>query len=236
MEFWEWFCENLYSNCFTVITVIFSGIISWVISAIYYHKGNRTNLKISVILPLADVLQDIYSSDNYGRLCKISYEYSVKYMNKEEEKVLADIKEAYKNICLYNKGMVNAEILLAYFKERLKANDIEFEPIPIIVADEIVDCEPPKGMWELLDSLVSIFNRYDPNYEPKECQEAIIKLFTEHCRENYPLKKITYFDDVSFENVLKQSKITAEWNAKFKAMNDVRVRFLNLKIVKDALS
>mgnify|MGYP004465085921 FL=1 len=45
MNFQQWFNNNWYSNCFTIITVIVSGIISLVISATYYHKGNRNNLK-----------------------------------------------------------------------------------------------------------------------------------------------------------------------------------------------
>lgn len=38
MTFQQWFDNNWYSNCFTIITVIVSGIISLVISAAYYHN------------------------------------------------------------------------------------------------------------------------------------------------------------------------------------------------------
>lgn len=38
MNFIKSFCDNWYANCFTLITVVLSGIISLAISALYYHK------------------------------------------------------------------------------------------------------------------------------------------------------------------------------------------------------
>lgn len=39
-EFIQWWSVN----GFNVVSIIFSGIISLIISAVYYHKGNRNNL------------------------------------------------------------------------------------------------------------------------------------------------------------------------------------------------
>ena len=64
MGFVEWFDKNIYANVFTLVTVILSGLISWVISACYYHMGNRVNLKVSVILPVLGVIKDTYSEQN----------------------------------------------------------------------------------------------------------------------------------------------------------------------------
>ena len=44
-EFIKWFLENWNANIFTLFTVLLSGIISLIISAAYYRKGNRNNLK-----------------------------------------------------------------------------------------------------------------------------------------------------------------------------------------------
>ena len=55
--FGEWFCQNWYANCFTIATVVASGLISWVISAIYYRIGNRNNLKSS----LPDDIEKIFN-------------------------------------------------------------------------------------------------------------------------------------------------------------------------------
>lgn len=88
MSFKEWFDTNWYSNCFTMITVVLSGIVSLIISAVYYHKGNRNNLKMSVIYPIVRLLKDGYTRQNYNSLCEISKEYSTRYMSKNEAKKL----------------------------------------------------------------------------------------------------------------------------------------------------
>ena len=71
MSFIEWFLSNWYANCFTIITVVLSGLISLIISAVYYRKGNRNNLKMAVIHPIIRLLQDAYSRKNYDKLNEI---------------------------------------------------------------------------------------------------------------------------------------------------------------------
>lgn len=64
MRFIDWLVSNRYSNFFTLITVGLSEIISLVISSLYYHKGNRNNLKMAVIHPIVRLLADGYSRKN----------------------------------------------------------------------------------------------------------------------------------------------------------------------------
>jgi len=75
MNFIKWFCDNWYANCFTLITVVLSGIISLAISALYYRKGNRNNLRMAVIHPIIRLLEEAYTRQNYKLLCEISKEY-----------------------------------------------------------------------------------------------------------------------------------------------------------------
>ena len=63
-EFIKWFLENWNANIFTLFTVLLSGIISLIISAAYYRKKNRNNLKMSVIHPIISILNDSYSTIN----------------------------------------------------------------------------------------------------------------------------------------------------------------------------
>ena len=42
---WIFNPDNINTNIFTVISVVLSGLISWGISAIYFSRGNRNNLK-----------------------------------------------------------------------------------------------------------------------------------------------------------------------------------------------
>ena len=115
MDFWSWFWEERNANFFTLFTVILSGIISWVISAAYYRKGNRTNLKMSVIHPIIELLGKPRSFDNYKELCILAKEYAVRYMNRNEQKSLTRLIDAYKEVARYDEDSVNADILLSYF-------------------------------------------------------------------------------------------------------------------------
>ena len=44
---WIFNPDNINTNIFTVISVVLSGLISWGISAIYFSRGNRNNLRAS---------------------------------------------------------------------------------------------------------------------------------------------------------------------------------------------
>ena len=77
----QWSMENLYTNIFTILTVIASGVISLLISKHYFKKSNdvnnRENLKISVIHPLIKLLNSTpYTVENYNRLVALEKEYS----------------------------------------------------------------------------------------------------------------------------------------------------------------
>ena len=94
----EWYKADPYSFWFTLITVFLSGVISWIISAIYYRKGNRTNLKLSVIIPIKEILSKERSIENYKELSEIVKSYNVRFMRKHEKKVLFNLKESYELI------------------------------------------------------------------------------------------------------------------------------------------
>ena len=111
-EFIKWFLENWNANIFTLFTVLLSGIISLIISAAYYRKGNRNNLKMSVIHPIISILNDSYSRNNYKKMEKISKEYSVRYFKRKELKKLNTLLETYKEISAYNDIQINADMVL----------------------------------------------------------------------------------------------------------------------------
>ena len=102
MSFIEWFLSNWYANCFTIITVVLSGLISLIISAVYYRKGNRNNLRMAVIHPIIRLLQDAYSRKNYDKLNEIAKDYSTRYLTKTEEQKLNSLLMAYKEVSTYN--------------------------------------------------------------------------------------------------------------------------------------
>lgn len=232
MNFIEWFTANWYANMFTLFTVLLSGIISLVISAAYYYKGNRNNLKMSVIHPIVRLLDEGYSRKNYGALCEISKEYSVRYLSKKESEKINALLLAYKEVSIYNDVSVNADILFSYFEYKLKKNQIEPKPVPVEHEGEIVYSTYPPDLYYLSEDLEKALRRYDPNFEPEECKTAVISLYEDYCKKYYTSQKIVYFDDYTLSQVLKKSEIRAKWDKKFDVVKEAKEQFLKLKIAK----
>lgn len=232
MSFIEWFNQNLFSNCFTLITVILSGIISLIISAAYYHKENRNNLKMAVIYPIVRLLDDGYSRKNYDKLSEIAKDYSTRYLKKSESEKLNSLLLAYKEVSTYNDVAVNADILFSYFEYRLKKNNINPTPIPVEYDGEIVYSDYPPDLHYLSQDLEKALRRYDPNFEPDECKDMVISLYEQYCKEYYTSDKINYFDDYTLKEVLKKSEIRAKWDKKFDIAKTAKEQFLKLKIAQ----
>lgn len=233
MNFIKWFCDNWYANCFTLITVVLSGIISLAISALYYRKGNRNNLRMAVIHPIIRLLEEAYTRQNYKLLCEISKEYSVRYMSKDEVKKLTSLLSAYKEVSSYNDTYVSADILFSYFEYTLKKNDIAVKPVPFEYEGEIIYYDYPPDLHYLSSDLQRLLNKIEPEIEPDEFKDAVISLYEHYCKKYYSSKKIKYFDDYTVKEVLKKSKIRQKWDGKFDEVKKAKEQFMNLKIVKD---
>jgi hypothetical protein len=233
MDFIKWFCDNWYANCFTIITVVLSGIISLAISAVYYRKGNRNNLKMAVIHPIIRLLEEAYTRQNYNILCDISKEYSVRYMSKNEAKKLTLLLSAYKEVSLYNDIYVSANILFSYFEYTLKKNNIEVKPVPFEHEGEIIYYDYPPELHYLSNDLERLLNKIEPELQPDEFKEAVIELYEHYCKEYYTSEKIEYFEDYTIKEVMSKSKIRQKWNEKFDDAQKAKEQFLSLKIVRD---
>jgi hypothetical protein len=233
MDFIKWFCDNWYANCFTIITVVLSGIISLAISAVYYRKGNRNNLKMAVIHPIIRLLEEAYTRQNYNILCDISKEYSVRYMSKNEAKKLTLLLSAYKEVSSYNDIYVSANILFSYFEYTLKKNNIEVKPVPFEHEGEIIYYDYPPDLHYLSNDLERLLNKIEPELQPDEFKEAVIELYEHYCKEYYTSEKIEYFEDYTIKEVMSKSKIRQKWNEKFDDAQKAKEQFLSLKIVRD---
>lgn len=236
MSIKEWFISDIYSNCFTLVTVVLSGLISLIISTVYYKKGNRNNLKMTVMFPIVRVLKENYSRKNYNLLCEISKEYSIRYMNEEENKKLITLLDAYKDISSYNDTHVNAAILFSYFEYKLRKNGIEPKVVPVEYEGEIVYYDYPPDLHYLSYDLEKVLHEYDLEISPNDCKEVIIRLYSKYCEQYYSSDIIKYFDDYTLEEVLGKSKIRQEWDGKFDKVKKAQEEFLNLESVRETMS
>lgn len=234
LEFFKWIINpnNIYANIFTLITVILSGIVSWVISAIYFSKGNRNNLKVSVLHPVRRLLENTPSWDNYHTLTEYSKDYCMKYLNRKERPVIEELLSAYKDVCRYDYESVCAESLFAYFKYKLKKNGIDPSPVPVYIEDELVDVEIPPDMLYFREDLARAIEQYPPEYDTDNCKNKVLKLFEFYCKKCYTDERIVFFDDCSILEVLKKAKNRSDWNEKFSRFNAAKEAFLDMKVLK----
>lgn len=228
----EWISSDFYSIVFTLLTVLLSGVISLLISAIYFHIGNRKSLRVSVVDPIKRLLQEPYSKENYKKLRSLSEEYSAKYFRRTEKKILDSVIDAYKSVYTYKDTDVKANILYSYFFKKLEENNIDINCEPIEVEYDIFAYGVPTELMYLWDDIKKVLNKFDPDYQPNECQNSIINLYNFYCKKYYTSEKLSYFDDDSLCKVIEYSEVTEEWNKKFNEMRKFKEQFLNLKIVK----
>ena len=233
----QWFTENLYSNLFTILTVIASGVISLLISKHYFKKSNdvnnRENLKISVIHPLIALLNSTpYTVENYNLLVALEKEYSIKYMPVTERECLANLRAAYKDVAYYDEDAVNAKILFSYFERCLSEQGLQWDPKPVEINGEIVDYEPPDGYFELEDDIARAFGRFDYHFEPTECQDLLERIFNNHVRKYCSGQKASFFKDMTLTKIIKQDERTAKNNEMFAKFRQLKTEFLALPLIK----
>lgn len=235
MSFGQWLIdpENINSNIFTLITVVISGIISWGISALYFHCGNRNNVTASLLHPMKRILEEPFSWNNYKSLEEIYRGYSAKYLKKGERKAIDNLLSAYKEVCPYDHDRICAEALFSYFIYKLKTNGINPKPVPIYFEDEQIDQDFPDGIYSMTRSLQEIISGYNPECDDEtDYKTRIICTYNLFKRECYSDQAITYFDDYSLEEVLQNSKIRIDWDNKFKLAKKAKREFLSLKALK----
>ena len=149
----EWYNTDFYNIIFTLITVGLSGLISLIISHIYFWNGNRNNLKMSVIYPLIDLLKRQYTNDNYQKIVKLSKDYSVRYLKKREREQLFSLLNVYKKAIVKTEDNVCVDILFDFFLNVLKKENINVYVIPIEIDGELVDYDFPSDLYSLEDNL-----------------------------------------------------------------------------------
>ena len=148
-DYLKWIVDPEYvnANVFTFLSVIASGLISWGISASYFRKGNRDNLKSSVLHPMRRLLDGTCSREKYKELLDLSKEYSSKYLSKKERVIVDELLGAYKSVYAYQYDWVCAESLFSYFKpEQVDHHQRNGSVLSLLV---ILVCTPP---WTLLFS------------------------------------------------------------------------------------
>lgn len=226
------------TNAATVISIILSGIISVLISHIYFHITNRNGLCMNVILPTMEILEHENSPSVFYKIKPYSKNYYLKYMRKHEREAWSSLFLAYGDVKTYKEQNATENAISSYFEYKLQQSGIEKCEVPIR-DEEGTEVDTYENylhieMNEICyhQNLNNVLKKYDVDYQEEECSTALIEFFNWCCDKVYDGIRIDYFKDYSLAEVVKRSKITAEWNEKFDLANDAKKKFLTLGICK----
>ncbi len=230
----NWWLMN-YANA---ISIVISGMLSIVISQWYFSKGNRNNLQMNVILPIIEVLENSEPKNVFRNIEKYSGDYHLKYMRKNERKLLTKLVISFGDLKSYDEDTVMAHKISSYFEYKLRQNNIGLCTVP--VKDECGEYIDSYSEYEhkLRDeicyeqNLRNVITHNCIEWDEESFQKDLIAFFDWCCKEVYGDVKINLFDDHSLADVLGLSKITATWNEKFSIADSVKREFLQLKICK----
>lgn len=219
------------ANWLTVVSIILSGLISLVISAWYFNKGNRSNLQMSFVFPVVRILKEPYSVSNYKELCNLSESYSVRFMKKKEREIWLTVLPAYKEIMNHTEVNEKVEILQSYFEYKLKKNGIDVKPVPIEYEGETVYYDYPPDINYMYSDLEEALKKCEYSDDQDEMESIIKTILQGYLKQCYGCKDVAFFQDFSLTKVLATSRVRSKWEEKYKVLESAINKFYSLKIV-----
>ena len=133
--------SNIISLCVTAISIIISGAISWFISNRYYKKGNRDNVRASILLPMKKLLEQKCSDpfrikpETLAAAKILSGEYSARYLKKNEKTLLSSVLDRMEAIQGRSEREKYVEGVFRCFIEAIKESGIEPECVPMPIGN-----------------------------------------------------------------------------------------------------
>lgn len=223
----------LYQNA---AAIIISSLISLLISMMYYRKGNRDELLMSIIFPVVQLLNKSYSKKNYDELLAIKSNYAIRYLSKKERKTLMLLIEQYSMVCQYSKSNADTDCILSYFDFKLGECGINPKPCPITDDEgETVAYDYPPDYYYLEKYVNDRVSEMEFAVYPEEVEKAIIDAFEKYAHKYYTDKDIKWFQDYSIEKVIEESKVSEKWRADFDLMEQRKRTFMNLSTSKKVI-
>lgn len=223
--------EWLYGNA---VAIFISAFVSLLISKKYYDKANRENVLMTVIFPIVQILiRENYSKKSYERLYAIKSNYAIRYLHESERNKLLVLISNYRDVCRYDKAIVETNSIMSYYNYKLKKNGIN--PKPCAITDDegvpVADDYPPDYHY-LENQIYEIVSSDEFQISPNNCINNIVNIIERYTEEYYSDQKISLFDDCTVTKVIKQSDVTKKWNDRFDEVKKSRQEFLDLPISK----
>lgn len=217
---------------FTLLSIVVSGFISWVLSAIYFYKGNKGHMEMTVLFPVLKIISKQITRGNYIELKELSQNYLTRFLNKIEQENLCNLIRSYKLVSGYNETAAQATAVLSDFEERLKKNNINPRIIPFYIDGEFVDYEYPEDINYIHMRIAKVFNENYLESESDICRNQIIKILSSFAREYYTEDPSFLFINYNLESIIRNSVITHKWDEKFNEYEEAKLKFQNMNVIK----
>ena len=224
--------EFLKEEWLTILSIILSGAISWIISAIYFHKGNRVNLQSAVIIPLLNITKEPVSRKNYAEIKEISQNPLTRFFHKNERKTFIKLITEYRFVYSYNENSANATAVVSDVEYRLKNMGINPRCIPVELGDGSYEYVYPEEINYLHSDIERVFEKYCWQTETEECTQQILLLIKSFAKKIYTSNIIDLCKDYNLKKIIDRAEITDKWNWKFDKYNKAKQQFDALSIVK----
>ncbi|MBR3148578.1 MAG: hypothetical protein IKF64_00250 [Eubacterium sp.] len=205
-------CTNI---IITVISILLSGLFSWIASWAYYNKSNRTNALSHVVSQVFILtVAEQPSRDNARKLREIMFRHELKHLKNEERALLEKLYSAYIELSAYNKMELYSIILRDAVYKTIKAKKIETAIQPIENSDKIALYSEPieyhkihHGIYRFLSENQIDFSLLDE----KECieyQSWLNDYLNETLQKilNYD-NNVNFFENESLFDIINNSKL-----------------------------
>lgn len=212
---------------------------SLLISALYFHKGNRNNLKLSVIHPICLLLKNKFNKTNYEKLSDLSRDFTTRYMQKRERNVLINLLKAYNDVIEMNEIDIYADALFYYFEDKLNKHDIEIKIIPNEYEDGTIIYQYPPEIDQLYYALQDFLREegyeYWENYDwffSCTLEDKITSIYFDYGKDFINSNSIKFFNNLKPDDIVRKSKKYREYQLKISALHRNIKDFFELKICK----
>lgn len=227
--------EFLKEEWLTILSILLSGAISWVISAIYFHKGNRVNLQSAVIIPLLNITKEPVSRTNYAEIKEIYQNPLTRFFHEDEKKKFIKLITEYRFVCSYNENSANATAVVSDVEYRLKKMGIKPRCIPIEREDGSYEYVYPDEINYLHNDIERVFETYCWKTETEECTQQILLLIKSFAKKVYTSNIIDLCKDYDLKVIIESAEITDKWNWKFDKYHNAKAEFESLRIAKKSM-
>lgn len=221
----QW-CSD-YSWIVTFISIIASGVISLIISRLYYNKSNRIFAITSVVEEICKIINKPISQKNSIEFKIRKNLYGMNFLGAKEILCINNLYDSYEALLGYDAEQVAADAIVEWYHKMLIANgtNIYIEPIKDNEGNVIASNIPSAASIELSDLIYDNLNVWYDYQINSHTEKKINKILRSTSKRVFGSDKITdYFFGTSFEKVV-ESYENDRWGERFKTYHSNREKF-----------